>query len=321
MKRSVFVLLWICSVFSLFAQTNSIDNPALKLDLPLFNLPYQIDAAQTLKYGFFESYTHPSMNASLNITTDVYSAFHYGMKRFKTAVGADKFWKKFVYYGGTVVGDFFIYMLPIPTSYVWMHESFHRAGFTHAGLQSHINYNFPTGAYTMSDSGDFAYWYDVPRSIEAGIESEYLLVEKMQRNNFFYEQNMFNEFLYWLANYQAWSYAYMPFLSDDITMNVDGKEAVVTVDSLQWLYSLFHPGEFISDEQAIRMSDLKDNEKAFFKKRVMWSLINLASPMMFGIRSIPLGKNTGLYGNFALRQLYTSFGTDLSVHLYPMSTG
>jgi hypothetical protein len=308
-------------VFSLFAQTNSIDNPALKLDLPLFNLPYQIDAAQTLKYGFFESYTHPSMNASLNITTDVYSAFHYGMKRFKTAVGADKFWKKFVYYGGTVVGDFFIYMLPIPTSYVWMHESFHRAGFTHAGLQSHINYNFPTGAYTMSDSGDFAYWYDVPRSIEAGIESEYLLVEKMQRNNFFYEQNMFNEFLYWLANYQAWSYAYMPFLSDDITMNVDGKEAVVTVDSLQWLYSLFHPGEFISDEQAIRMSDLKDNEKAFFKKRVMWSLINLASPMMFGIRSIPLGKNTGLYGNFALRQLYTSFGTDLSVHLYPMSTG
>jgi hypothetical protein len=37
---------------------------------------------------------------------------------------------------------------------------------------------------------------------------------------------------------------------------------------------------------------------------------NLASPMMFGIRSIPLGKDSGLYGNFALRQFYTSFGTD-----------
>jgi hypothetical protein len=38
--------------------------------------------------------------------------------------------------------------------------------------------------------------------------------------------------------------------------------------------------------------------------------------MMFGIRSIPLGRDTGFYGNFALRQMYTSFGTDLSVNLY-----
>jgi hypothetical protein len=48
----------------------------------------------------------------------------------------------------------------------------------------------------------------------------------------------------------------------------------------------------------------------------MLSLLNLASPMMLGIRSIPLGKGSGLYGNFALRHLYTSFGTDLSINAY-----
>jgi hypothetical protein len=72
----------------------------------------------------------------------------------------------------------------------------------------------------------------------------------------------------------------------------------------------------VPDDQVIRMSDLNDNEKAFLKKRVMWALINMVSPMTFGIRSIPLGKDTDLYGNFALRQLYTSFGTDISIEVY-----
>ncbi|MDR1353231.1 MAG: hypothetical protein LBK05_08110 [Treponema sp.] len=281
-------------------------------------MPYQIDAAKTLEYGFLESYTHPDMETSLAITSDLYSSFHFGMNKLRDAIGRNTFWKRLVYYGGVAVGDFLFYLLPVPTGYFWMHESFHRAGFTHMGLRSHINFAFPNGAYTMADTGGSIYKYDLPRTIEAGMESEFLLVEKMQKNNFFYDQGMFNEFLYWLANLQAWGYAYMPFQNDESTMVVEGKEQEVSADSLQWAYYLFHPEEkYIADsenDEVIGISDLKDSEKEFLKNRVMWSLVNFASPMMFGIRSIPLG--AGFSGNFALRQFYTSFGTDISVNVY-----
>jgi hypothetical protein len=305
----------------LFAQPEVVSvfpSVALKLDLPLFSLPYQIDTAKIPEYGFFDSYTHPDMEASLYVTSDVYSSFHFGMKKLRDLMGQEAYWKRFVYYGGVLAGDFLLYILPFPTSYMWMHESFHRAGFTHMGLRSHINFDFPNGGYAMVDSGGDIYKYDLPRVSAAGIESEYLLIEKMQRNNFFYDQGMFNEFLYWLASLQAWSYAYMPFLQEGMTMTVEGKEQEVSADSLQWAYYLFHPEDHITmdseDEEVIGLSDLTDNEKKFLETRVLWSLVNFASPMMFGIRSIPLW--AGFSGNFALRQLYTSFGTDLSVNLY-----
>ena len=155
-----------------------------------------------------------------------------------------------------------------------------------------------------------------PRTMAAGIESEYLLVEKLQKNNFFYEQNIPNEFLYWFANLQAWSYAYMPFSNENMTLMVEGEKQEVSTDSLQWVYALFHPYMIIPDEQVIRLADLKNNEKEYFKNRVMWSLVNFISPMMLGIRSISIGRDTGIYGNFTFRQHYTSFGTDLSVDIY-----
>jgi hypothetical protein len=235
-------------------------------------------------------------------------------------MGQDKFWKKFIFYGGVIAGDYLLYALPIPTGYVWMHESSHRAGFTNMGLRSHINFSFPVGAYAVNDSGGDIYKYDLPRTIEAGMESEYLLIEKMQRNNFFYDQGLYNENLYWLANFQTFVYAYMPFLGNTMTMMIEGKEQEVSTDSLQWAYFLFHPAEHITvdaeDGDVIGLSDLTDQERDFLENRVLWSLVNLASPMLFGIPSIPLDEGSGLYGNIALRQLYTSFGTDLSVNVY-----
>jgi hypothetical protein len=299
----------------LFPQSES-PSVALKLDLPLFSMPYQIYTAQIPEYGFFDSYTHPDMETSLAVTSDVYSSFHFGMKKLRDLMGQDAYWKRFVYHGAIGAGDLLLFLLP--PGYVWMHESFHRAGFTHMGLRSHIKYALPAGAYTINDSGGNIYQYDLPRAIEAGMEGEYLLIEKMQRNNFFYEQGMSNEFLYWLANLQAWSYAYTPFLQEGMTMVVEGKEQEVSADSILWAYYLFYPEENITmdseDDEVIGLSDLKDNEKEFLENRVLWSLVNLASPMMFGIRSIPLW--AGFSGNFALRQFYTSFGTDLSVNVY-----
>jgi hypothetical protein len=79
MKRKIFFVIYLRFLMVQLLFSQSIDEPALKLDLPLFNLPYQINAAKTLEHGFFESYTYPGMEASLNITGGVYSGFHYGL--------------------------------------------------------------------------------------------------------------------------------------------------------------------------------------------------------------------------------------------------
>jgi hypothetical protein len=297
------------------------DKPALKLDLPLFDLPYQIDAANTLEYGFFESYTHPSMSAALNITTDVYSSFHYGMKRFYDGVTMNNFWKKIIYSFGTAAGDVLLYMMPLPTGFIWMHESFHRAVFTRAGIQSHIEYDFPKGAATVPDTDGPLDWADYIRLFSSGIESEFMLVEKLQRNNFFYEQNLYNEIAYWLSTMQSLTYMALPFMLDSdlpftetITISEDAAP-----DSMWWVYFLFHPGAPDPDH-GIRLSELTDDETQFFRQRALMAYLNLVSPMMIGIQSIPLGRNTGFSGNFALRQHFTSFGTDLTVNLYFKAT-
>jgi hypothetical protein len=322
---TIFVL-WVLPLASIFPQetsgmSNFYDNPELKLDLPIFDLPYQIEAANIPGYNFFDSYTHPSMDLSLNITAGSVSALHYGMNKFKDAVGGtDKHWKRVVYYGGTAVGDLFLYFLPAPPSQPWMHEAFHSAAFTYGGVANHIAYDFPSGAYTAPDSGNFTRWYDWTRTVAAGLESQHLLIEKLQMNNFFYGQNMFNEFYYWWTLYNTWAYAYLPFISGQVTMTVEGEEQELATDSLLWAYFLFHPEQMdlgASDEEAeITLSSLNDSEKEFLKTRTMLSLLNFASPMMFGIKSIPLGKDTGLYGNFSLRHFYTSFGTDTSADIY-----
>jgi hypothetical protein len=309
---------WICAAIPLFSEESPLDTfiakPSLKLDFPLFDLPYQINAARTLEYGFFESYTRPTMDASLNLTANAYSAFHFGMRKAKDALGLDAHWKKAVYYGGIAVGDLALFMLPVPPSYLWMHESFHRAGFTDGGIRSRIVYDFPTGAATVSEDGVFSYWQDYPRTVAAGIESEILFVEKLQRNNFFYDQEMPHELVYWLAELQAWSYMYMPFITGDISLTIDGQEQKVSTDSLQWVWALFHPNQYL--EEAVGLSDISADAARYLKNRVLWSLVNFASPMMFGVRSIPLGAGTGWRGNFALRNYYTSFGTDISAHIY-----
>jgi hypothetical protein len=99
-------------------------------------------------------------------------------------------------------------------------------------------------------------------------------------------------------------------------MEVEGEEQTVSSDTLLWTYCLFNPHADISGDVTIKLSDLSDEGRAFLKNRIMPGLMNFVNPMMFGIRSIPLNKNSGAHWNFAFRHYYTSFGTDTSVDLY-----
>jgi hypothetical protein len=110
-KRTIAVLI-VCLLSSNFATTqeetgksNPINGPTvLKLDFPLFNLPYQIDTIITAGYGFFGSYTSLSMDQSLAVTMDVYSSMHFGLRKLYEGLTLNPVWKNAIYYGGTAVG-------------------------------------------------------------------------------------------------------------------------------------------------------------------------------------------------------------------------
>ena len=106
-KRVILLLLFL--PFSAFAQNNE---SVLKLDLPLFDLPYQIDAMNTVGHGFFSSYANPSMAQSSAITVDMFSGFHFGMKKFYDTSTMNNIWKNIIYYGGTALGDSLIMFFP-----------------------------------------------------------------------------------------------------------------------------------------------------------------------------------------------------------------
>jgi hypothetical protein len=191
MKKIFLCFLFIASAgLCCFAQETAAvqARPTLSLDFPVFNLPYQSDAAQSLQYGFFDSFLHPSMSQVTALSTDAFSALHFGMQYLYSALDVGNktrgSWQRWVYHISHLASDALLFMLPAPPSFVWMHESFHRAVSTHTGYRSHIEYHFPTSAVTMTDSGTYKNWLDMPRAAEAGLESEVLFLEQVQRDNF-----------------------------------------------------------------------------------------------------------------------------------------
>ena len=316
--------------------------PALKLDLPFIDLPYQIEAMNTVGHGFFSSYANPSMNQSLAVTADMYSGFHFGMKYFYDNGDVNEMWKNIIYYCGIGLGDLLLSYFPGGDG--WLHEEYHRAVMSRYGVNSFNDMNLvPIGAEIVSVSHikdeDLSRLkekspHDFVRLPAAGIEGEYLLINKLQRNNFFYDQKYFNEVLYWMVTLN--SHLYLDASSSDDQVDVETEKmnkAEKTIssrdftgfDMTAWVYDLFrsdepyeargvHPsGEGINRYRTTK--DLSDEELGYLQTQINLHFINYLSPMLFFQRSIPLGDGD-LAGNFAMRHLLTSFGSVISAQVF-----
>ncbi|MDR2917780.1 MAG: hypothetical protein LBV72_00235 [Tannerella sp.] len=337
MKQKTLPIIVILSSFQyVSAQTDSVN---LKLDFPLFDLPYQKDATKTVGNGFFSGYANPSMTQSLAVTTDIYSAFHYGMKELKIKNNVSK---KLFGYAGVILGDLLLDYCPGGNG--WLHEEYHRAIMTRFGVNSFNEMNkFPLGQELVSvnkvkDEGlekmKSISAPDFTRMHVAGIEGQYLLIDQLQRNNFFYEQNLFHEFQYWLNALNSILYVMTSAKSKEVDVEIDkmnSKEISVAerdftgYDMTSWTYDLFRPDEpyqyrgvhpsGIGIDRYRKTTHLNNSELNYLKRQGIWQLTNLLSPMMFGFRSINIGEN-GLRGNVAFRHYLTSFGTDLSLNVF-----
>jgi hypothetical protein len=159
--------------------------------LPLFDFPYQIDAMNAAGGGFFGSYTGLSMDQSLALTMDVYSAMHFGMKKLYDSLTIEPMWKNAVYYGGTLAG-IFVFAYYIPLGYPWMHTEFNRAVLRRSGFNSlNVWYGSDGWGITDDDLEQFKLEkpFDTIRMNEAGVEGYVLFSDRMLRNIFFYDLN------------------------------------------------------------------------------------------------------------------------------------
>ena len=208
MKVKLFLAL-LFFAFSVYAKDAV---TTLKLDLPIFDLPYQISAMETVGYGFFSSYANPGMAQSLAVTVDMFSGFHYGMRTFYDTSNMNYIFRNIIYYGGTALGDTLLFYLPFGSA-KWMHEEYHRAVMSRYGVNSFNSvYTFSSSVIKITDEDLIRFKAESPaafvRMHGAGFEGEYLFADTLQKNNFFYNKNYFTELVYWAIYIPASSYMF-----------------------------------------------------------------------------------------------------------------
>jgi hypothetical protein len=319
--------------------------PALKLDFPLFDLPYQIDTMDTSGHGFFGSYTSPSMDQSLALTLDIYSSMHFGMRKAYDSLDLAPVWKNTIYYGGTAAGILaFAYVLPF--GYPWMQQEFTRSILSRFDIKS-LN-----GTYAIFDGGMVSGVtdaqlerfkaenpHDVIRMDEAVSEGYILFSDFMIRNVFFHDLHNLSNWTALIAAFISLGHSgagvtaeYMgaDYVDNDIDAwykNDGGEEArsLYSRSSFNWVYDLFRPAEPYSARgthpsgsgiaRYITWEQLNDNEREYLVKQGYPSYLNFVSPILYGFNSFPLGK-TGFEWNVALHHYLTSFGSDISAQVF-----
>jgi len=323
----------------------------LKIDLPFFDFPYQTDTMNAMGYGFFNTYSSLSMDQSLALTVDVYSAMHYGLKKLNDSLDIPKVWKDIIYYGSTAAGILtFAYVLPF--GYPWMKQEYTRSILSRFDVNSiNGNYYIDKGSIIGMTDNELSQFktnapYDFIRMNSAGNEAYNLFSNTLIRNYFFYDLDD----LSWIsALISTWVnmgvtsgpiiiFDYMnntKFAMIDLKANLEemykndkGQETrfLTGYDMLNWGYELFHPDEPYaarglhpsgdgSVARYITFEQFSDDEMKYLVKQSYLSLLNYVSPLLFGFKTIPLG-NSGLVGNFALHHYLTSFGTDITASVF-----
>jgi hypothetical protein len=323
--------------------------PHLQIDLPLADVPYALDAARTVNDGrvtfggLLKGYANPSMQQSLALSADFYTGAHYGLDKALNRVRKKSLLTKVAYQGLLLFTDFMLGY--VPGGEGWVHEEYHRAAMTRRHVNSFNDVNrLPLGADAIAvshvtDADLIRFKQEDPAGLvrmqAAGIEGGYLMIDKLQRNNFFYQQRLSHEMQYWLTVINSATYVLIcsdPELADPDTDEMNAKETDVKkrdftgLDFLGWAYDIFGPNEPYTARgphptgnglnRYRKTTDLQPEQLAYLKRQGNLQFLNLLSPMMLGIRSIPLG--SGLSGNFAVRNFLTSFGNDISLQVYLM---
>ncbi|NJL76755.1 MAG: hypothetical protein HC892_18765 [Saprospiraceae bacterium] len=200
--------------------------------------------------------------------------------------------------------------------YGWLHEEYHRAVMTRREINSFNDMNtFPFGDVSISvrkvEDKDLIHLSnnhksDFIRLQTAGLEAQYHQIQTLQKNNFYYTQDLPHIPLYWLSTMtnivyvnQSGSADYFDKLIDEAneTEATDvSKRDFTGPDFTAWANALFNPQKPYEDRgvhpsgvgvnRYIKPSELSVEELNYLQKQGNLQWLNLISPHLFGFPKI-----------------------------------
>ncbi len=332
--------------FALAAKSeprDSLQNYPLQIDLPLMDMPFQLDAARAGE--LFDSY---SMHQALAITQNLHRVnYHFNNKLWQGIIRPNTKRKRIYNRIATNLTsglvDYVFTYYGVVLSAQWMHEEFHRAGLTIRGISSYdetynrFNGGLANGSVSRVKDEDLIRLkkeapQELVRSFAAGIESEFLLLRGLQKDNFFGGAKYGNIALNILLTKHAIDYVNQ-FKQKDYNASIDSMNTYgLTVadrdfvgwDFTPWVYDLHRPNEpyevrgqhasGVGIDRAIKTTSLMDEEHRYLTRMGNMQYLNFLSPFMIGINRIRLNDQTAF--NVAVRHYLNSFGYDLTADFF-----
>lgn len=315
----------------------------LQIDLPFADIPFQQDAARAGE--LFDSF---SMQQALAVTQNLHRVnYHFNNRLWHKVIRPDSRGKKILNRiasnATSGIIDYVFTYYGVVLSPQWLHEEFHRAGLTIRGISSYdetynrFNGGFANGSVSRVKDEDLVRLkkeapQELVRSFAAGIESEFLLLRGLQRDNFYLGSRHANVALNILLTKHALDYVGQ-FKRSDYNASIDSMNTYgvsvadrdfVGWDFTPWVYDLHRPAEPYEArgihpggtgiDRAIKTTSLTQEEYDYLEKMRRMQYLNFLSPFMIGINRIRAGRNTAF--NFAVRHYLNSFGYDLSTDFF-----
>lgn len=323
--------------FSAAAQEQNVQDSTrsqekLFIELPLVSYPY-INEATATTGGFFKSYMNPDMDMSVKLSEDVYTLSH---TLLRNSIRKDPYRTISIYL-------FDVLSTYIPLGYSWTHEEFHRAVMTHRGVNSFdevLLMKFGASTVSVSHERDEElaamcdnYRPDFIRLMSAGLEGQTMLVQEMQRKDFFYQRNLYNECNYWMnaINNIFYLFTCATGESDEETDRLNSMEPNIEqrdftgMDLAAWAYELFNPDSKYADRgthpsgngynRYIKHDQLSADAVRYLKTQSFLECLNILNPMLIGRREFHIASTERgeYYGNACMRHFLTSFGDDITL--------
>jgi hypothetical protein len=282
------------------------------------------------------------MQQSLAVTDAFYEGAHYGIQR---SIGRGRLRTPL---NRVATALFDLYTIAVPFGDAWLHEEFHRAALSRRGIASYNGtYALALGATTISVSGiedeDLVrlkrlHSAEFVRLGAAGIEGEYELLSRLQRNRFFHDSPASHTALAWLTKLGTIGYIMSGTDStdEDVVQPYKGRESeavaardAVGHDFLSWVYDLSRPDEPYPSrgthpsgegiDRYVALGDLTPEERGYLERQGKLSILNLVDPTLFGLSGVTVPHAFGrgpLKLNVVLGHQLTSFGHTINTNLF-----
>lgn len=309
------------------------DGFSLNLDLPLVDLPFTD----------ISGLSSPSMRQSLAVTKDVYYLTNYALESALEPTNGNG-WHRVWTRMAIAVADVVLYE-SAPFGGAWMHEEWHRAVMTRHRTSSFNGiYYFAGGSFTAVDhesDADLArikdgHNPDFVRLSAAGMESEHVLANAIEKDAFFDGTRTWNNVQLMIAHVSPFSYLQecAGSSSDTDTKMMNEKEGTdvahrdfTGLDCNGWAYDLFHEDDKYADrgthpsgvgiDRYRTFSMLSDEGRRYLKRQVTLSALNFVDPFLLGRNGF--ASDDGRW-NATLRHFLTSFGYAVDANAYVATT-